>query len=137
MRVMAVLVLALLCSCSVQRLVDATETAVRTGREVGEKVNLIGELVRDVIGSVKEQTTKVVASVEEKMAAIKARVEEADTDKDGTLSWDEILAALGVLTGGGALVGMKAQAAKNSRKRGEQWQAIDELKRQSEVLASS
>jgi len=51
-----------------------------------------------------------------------------DADDDGHLSWTEALAGIGTLLGGLGITLGRAQAAKESRKRGELWQAVSEAK---------
>lgn len=98
MKAMALCVLAALLAltgCSV-------EAMARKGVEVLDKVELIADQARDTV------------------AKIEARAKEADTDGDGKLSWEEIVA---LLLGGGGL--LSAQQAKASREKTQR--EVDEL----------
>lgn len=115
------LCLVILPSCGITKIFDTLDRVSAVMVENKEDVrNLVGN-VADITDRVKKITNKAVEgydkiskAITEKFDTIKETISAADTNKDGELSWMEIIAMLGLGGGGGGIL-LRNKASKKAK----------------------
>ena len=104
-------------SCGITKVFDTFD---RIKTVVGENQEATKDIIKS-IGEITESTNKVVGQVTEKIDSVMGTISAADTDKDGELSWGEIIT---MILGGGGGIGLLARNKASGKAKDEKFAEI-------------